>query len=212
MADDHDQHDAFHHHDEFSHLPSDPALRARTLENLLVEKGLLKQETVDAVIERFERDVGPHNGARVVARSWVDADFRTRLLDNATEAIAGMGLLGQQASDVVAVANSDAVHNVVVCTLCSCYPWSLLGLPPAWYKSYPYRARVIREPRAVLAEFGVELDDSTEVRVWDSTAEVRYLVIPQRPAGSEALDEPALAALVTRDSMIGAALLPDVAP
>ena len=212
MADDHDQHGHFHQHDELSHLPSDPALRARTLENLLVEKGLLKQETVDAVIERFERDVGPHHGARVVARSWVDADFRARLLDNATEAIAGMGLLGQQASDVVAVANTDAVHNVVVCTLCSCYPWSLLGLPPAWYKSYPYRARVIREPRAVLAEFGVNLDDSTEVRVWDSTAEIRYLVIPQRPAGSDALDEAALTALVTRDSMIGAALLPDVAP
>lgn len=210
MADDHDHHDEFHEHDAFSHLPSDPALRARTLESLLVEKGLLKQETVDAVIERFEQDVGPHNGARVVARAWTDPDFRVRLLQNATEAIREMGLLGQQATDVVAVANSAAVHNIVVCTLCSCYPWSLLGLPPAWYKSYPYRARVIREPRVVLSEFGVALDERTDVRVWDSTAEIRYLVIPERPAGSESLDETALTALVTRDSMIGAALLPAV--
>jgi nitrile hydratase len=205
MTDDHRA--EFDQHDEYSHLPSDPALRARSLESLLVEKGLLKQETVDAVIERFEKDVGPHNGARVVARSWVDPDFRSRLRDNATRAIEEMGLLGQQATDIVAVENTDAVHNIVVCTLCSCYPWSLLGLPPAWYKSYPYRARVVREPRAVLAEFGVELDDATEVRVWDSTAEVRYLVIPERPAGTESLDEEALAALVTRDSMIGAATL-----
>lgn len=206
----HDHRDTFDQHDEFAHLPSDPALRAKTVESLLVEKGLLKQETVDAVIERFEKDVGPHNGARVVARSWVDPEFRRRLLDNATEAIDQMGLLGQQATDIVAVENTDTVHNIVVCTLCSCYPWSLLGLPPAWYKSYPYRARVVREPRAVLAEFGVALDEATEVRVWDSTAEVRYLVIPQRPAGSESLGEDALAALVTRDSMIGAARLPEV--
>lgn len=205
-----DGHTPFHQHDEFSHLPSEPALRAKALESLLVEKGLLEQETVDAVIERFEKDVGPHNGARVVARAWADPDFRRRLLEDATGAIEQMGLLGQQASDIVAVENTPAVHNVVVCTLCSCYPWSLLGLPPAWYKSYPYRARIIREPRSVLAEFGVQLDDTTEVRVWDSTAEIRYLVIPQRPAGSEALDEAALAALVTRDSMIGAATLPAV--
>jgi nitrile hydratase len=202
-----DRRTTFHQHDEFSHLPSDAALRAKSLESLLVEKGLLNQETVDAVIERFEKDVGPHNGARVVARSWVDPDFRSRLRENATRAIEELGLLGQQATDVVAVENTDSVHNIVVCTLCSCYPWSLLGLPPAWYKSYPYRARVVREPRAVLAEFGVELSSSTEVRVWDSTAEVRYLVIPQRPAGTETLDEEALAALVTRDSMIGAATL-----
>jgi len=205
MTDDHRA--GFDQHDEFTELPSDPALRAKTVESLLVEKGLLKQETVDAVIERFEKDIGPHNGARVVARSWVDPDFRSRLLDNATRAVEEMGLLGQQATDIVAVENTDSVHNIVVCTLCSCYPWSLLGLPPAWYKSYPYRARVVREPRAVLAEFAVELDNSTEVRVWDSTAEVRYLVIPQRPVGTDALSEEALAALVSRDSMIGAAKL-----
>ena len=201
MSDKHET--SFHQHDEFAHLPSDPALRAKTLESLLVEKGLLSQETVDAVIERFETDVGPHNGARVVARAWIDPDFRRRLLENATQAVDEMGLLGQQATDIVAVENTDAVHNIVVCTLCSCYPWSLLGLPPAWYKSYPYRARVVREPRAVLAEFGVVLNDSTEVRVWDSTAEIRYLVIPQRPTGTDGLSEEELAGLVSRDSMIG---------
>lgn len=197
----------FDEHDELAHLPSDPALRAKTLESLLVEKGLLKQKTVDAVIERFENDVGPHNGARVVARAWLDPDFRARLLENATAAVAEMGLLGLQTTDIVALENTESVHNIVVCTLCSCYPWTLLGLPPAWYKSYPYRARVVREPRAVLAEFGVTLDASTEVRVWDSTAEVRYLVIPQRPAQAEGLSEEALVALVSRDSMIGAAKL-----
>ena len=203
-----DKHEAgFDQHDEFAHLPSDPALRAKTLESLLVEKGLLNPETLEAVIERFETQVGPHNGARVVARAWTDPDYHRRLLDNATQAVDELGLLGQQATDVVAVENSDSVHNIVVCTLCSCYPWSLLGLPPAWYKSYPYRARVVREPRTVLSEFGVELDESTEVRVWDSTAEVRYLVIPQRPAGSDGLSEDELASLVTRDSMIGAAKL-----
>ena len=203
-----DEHPAgFHQHDEFSHLPSDPALRAKAVESLLVEKGLVNQETIDAIIEKFEQEVGPHNGARVVARSWVDTEFRNRLLDDATGVVDEMGLLGQQATDIVAVENTSSVHNIVVCTLCSCYPWTLLGLPPAWYKSYPYRARVVREPRAVLAEFGVGLAESTEVRVWDSTAEVRYLVIPQRPAGTEALSEDELAALVTRDSMIGAATL-----
>lgn len=203
-----DKHEAgFDQHDEFAHLPSDPALRAKTLESLLVEKGLLNPETLEAVIERFETQVGPHNGARVVARAWTDPDYHRRLLDNATQAVDELGLLGQQATDVVAVENSDSVHNIVVCTLCSCYPWSLLGLPPAWYKSYPYRARVVREPRTVLSEFGLELDESTEVRVWDSTAEVRYLVIPQRPAGSDGLSEDELASLVTRDSMIGAAKL-----
>ena len=177
------------------------------MESLLIEKGLVKQETIDAIIDHFEQDVGPHNGARVVARSWMDPEFRNRLLEDATQVVDEMGLLGQQATDIVAVENTDSVHNVVVCTLCSCYPWTLLGLPPSWYKSYPYRARVVREPRAVLAEFGVTLDESTEVRVWDSTAEVRYLVIPQRPAGTEASSEDELAARVTRDSMIGAATL-----
>ena len=197
----------FDEHDELAHLPSDPALRAKTLESLLIEKGLVQQETIDAMIETFEEDVGPHHGARVVARAWTDPDFRRRLLDDATGAVAEMGLIGLQSTDIVAVENTKSVHNIVVCTLCSCYPWTLLGLPPAWYKSYPYRARVVREPRAVLAEFGVTIEESTEVRVWDSTAEVRYLVIPERPAGTAGLSEEALAALVSRDSMIGAARL-----
>jgi len=197
----------FDEHDELAHLPSDPALRAKTLESLLIEKGLVQQETIDAMIETFEENVGPHHGARVVARAWTDPDFRRRLLDDATGAVAEMGLIGLQSTDIVAVENTKSVHNIVVCTLCSCYPWTLLGLPPAWYKSYPYRARVVREPRAVLAEFGVTLEESTEVRVWDSTAEVRYLVIPERPAGTAGLSEEALAALVSRDSMIGAARL-----
>ncbi len=204
MSDDHHHGDGF---PDLAHLPSDPALRVRAMESLLVEKGLVRPETIDAYIQKFEREVGPHNGARVVARSWVDPAFRERLLENATEAVREMGFLGAQTTDVVAVENGPKVHHVVVCTLCSCYPWTLLGIPPAWYKSYEYRSRVVREPRAVLGEFGIELDDDVEVRVWDSTAEVRYLVIPERPAGTEGLDEDALAALVTRDAMIGAARL-----
>lgn len=194
-----------HHHPDLSHLPSDAALRVRALESLLVEKGLARPETIDKYVEKFEHEVGPHNGARVVARSWVDAEFRKRLFDNATLAIEDMGVLGAQASDVIAVENTDTVHNVVVCTLCSCYPWTLLGIPPSWYKSHAYRSRVIREPRAVLEEFGVGLAEGVEVRVWDSTAEIRYLVVPQRPHGAENMSEEQLAALVSRDSMIGAA-------
>ncbi len=190
---------------DLAHLPSDPALRVRAMESLLVEKGLVRPETIDAYIEKFEREVGPHNGARVVARSWVDPAFRERLLRNATEVVGEMGLLGAQTTDVVAVENGPRVHNLVVCTLCSCYPWTLLGIPPAWYKSHAYRSRVVREPRTVLREFGIELDEDAEVRVWDSTAEVRYLVIPERPPGTEGMSEDALAALVTRDAMIGAA-------
>ena len=194
-----------HHHPDLSHLPSDAALRVRALESLLVEKGLARPETIDKYVEKFEHEVGPHNGARVVARSWVDGEFRKRLFDNATLAIEDMGVLGAQASDVVAVENTDTVHNVVVCTLCSCYPWTLLGIPPSWYKSHAYRSRVVREPRAVLEEFGVGLAEGVEVRVWDSTAEIRYLVVPQRPHGTENMSEEQLAALVSRDSMIGAA-------
>lgn len=177
------------------------------MESLLVEKGLVRPETIEAFIDKFEHGVGPHNGAKVVARAWVDEDFRARLLADGTAAIAEMGLIGNQTTDVVAVENTDQVHNMVVCTLCSCYPWTLLGLPPGWYKSFAYRARVVREPRTVLAEFGVSLAEDAEVRVWDSTAEIRYLVIPERPAGSEDLGEGDLAKLVTRDSMIGAATL-----
>ncbi len=192
---------------ELAHLPSDPALRVKAMESLLVEKGLVRPETIDACIEKFEHDIGPHNGARVVARAWVDADFKSRLLGDATAVVGEMGLLGEQTAEVVALENGPRVHNVVVCTLCSCYPWALLGLPPSWYKSFAYRARVVREPRAVLRELGVDLAEDVEVRVWDSTAEVRFLVVPERPAGTEELNEAALAALVTRDSMIGVARL-----
>jgi nitrile hydratase subunit alpha len=198
-----------HDHGHGRHRPradSEVALRARALEALLVEKGLVSTDAVDAVIELYERDVGPRNGARVVARAWTDPAHRQRLLADGTAAIAELGFGGAEADNLVAVANTATVHNVVVCTLCSCYPWAVLGLPPTWYKSLPYRARMVAEPRAVLREFGLELPDEVEVRVWDSSAEVRYLVVPLRPAGTEGLDEDALAALVTRDCMIGTAV------
>ena len=206
MSKDHTQ-DASGNYPDLAHLPSDPALRVKAMESLLVEKGLVRPETIDAYIEKFEREIGPHNGAKVVARAWVDEGFRRRLLRNATEAVGELGFLGSQTTDIVAVENSPDVHNLVVCTLCSCYPWTLLGLPPPWYKSFAYRSRVVREPREVLKEFGVRLGEDVEVRVWDSTAEIRYLVVPERPAGTEGMSEEALAALVTRDSMIGAARL-----
>jgi nitrile hydratase subunit alpha len=198
-----------HDHGHGHHRPradSEVALRARALEALLVEKGLVATDAVDAVIELYERDVGPRNGARVVARAWTDPAYRRRLLADGTGAIAELGFGGAEADNLVAVANTATVHNVVVCTLCSCYPWAVLGLPPIWYKSPPYRARMVAEPRAVLREFGLELPDEVEVRVWDSSAEVRYLVVPLRPAGTEGLGEDALAALVTRDCMIGTAV------
>ena len=204
MSEDH-THGASGKYPDLAHLPSDPALRAKAMESLLVEKGLVNPETIDAYIEKFEREIGPHNGARVVARAWVDGDFKERLLQNATEAVGELGFLGSQSTDIVAVENTPTIHNLVVCTLCSCYPWTLLGLPPPWYKSFAYRARVVREPREALKEFGVHLDRDVEVRVWDSTAEVRYLVLPERPAGTDGMNEGSLAALVTRDSMIGAA-------
>ncbi|HEV7158279.1 MAG TPA: nitrile hydratase subunit alpha [Caulobacteraceae bacterium] len=202
--------DHHHDHDHGQAPPSDIALRVKALETLLVEKGVVDAAALDAIIETYEHKVGPRNGAKVVARAWTDPAFRTRLLADATAAIAELGFGGRQGEHMVAVENTPAVHNLVVCTLCSCYPWSVLGLPPAWYKAAPYRARSVIEPRAVLAEFDVILASEVEVRVWDSTAEIRYLVIPQRPAGSERLDEAALAALVTRDSMIGTAVLPPV--
>ena len=193
--------------------PSDTALRVKALESLLIEKGLVDPAALDALIDTYENKVGPRNGAAVVARAWSDPAYKARLMDDATAAIAELGFTGRQGEHMVAVENTPRVHNVVVCTLCSCYPWTVLGLPPVWYKASPYRARVVKEPRKVLAEFGVTLPEEVEVRVWDSTAEIRYLVLPQRPAGSEALDQTALAALVTRDSMIGTglALDPDVA-
>ena len=196
------------HEHEHAHalLPSDPALRAKAIETLLVEKGLVDPAAVDALVDTFSNRIGPQNGAQVVARAWTDPAYRDRLLADATAAIAELGFTGMQGEHMVAVENSDDVHNVVVCTLCSCYPWPVLGLPPVWYKSPEYRARAVREPRAVLDEFGLTLADHVEVRVWDSTAEIRYLVVPQRPAGTEAMDEAALAALVSRDSMIGTGL------
>jgi nitrile hydratase subunit alpha len=192
-----------HEHDP---APDPRALRTEALEGLLVERGLVDPAAVDAVVRRFEQDIGPMNGARVVARAWADPAFKRRLLDDGTAAIAELGLGGAQTERLVVVENGSSVHNVVVCTLCSCYPWAVLGLPPSWYKDPAYRSRVVREPRAVLREMGLALPDGVEIRVWDSSAEVRYMVLPERPAGSEGLGETALAALVTRDSMIGVAL------
>jgi nitrile hydratase subunit alpha len=194
------QHDHDHEHQA---VPSDPTLRVKALESLLVEKGLVDRAALDALIDTYEHKVGPRNGARVVARAWTDPAYRQRLLTNADAAIAELGYGGLQGEHMVVVENTTRVHNLVVCTLCSCYPWPVLGLPPVWYKSAPYRSRVVIDPRGVLREFGVELGDDVEVRVWDSTAELRYLVLPERPAGSEKLSEEELAALVTRDQMIG---------
>jgi nitrile hydratase len=184
-------------------VPSDLTLRVKTLESLLVEKGLVDRAALDALIDTYEHKVGPRNGARVIARAWVDPAYKQRLLTNATAAIAELGYSGMQGEHMVVVENTPKLHNLVVCTLCSCYPWPVLGLPPVWYKSAPYRSRAVIDPRGVLSEFGLELPEDVEVRVWDSTAELRYLVLPERPTGSEELSEEALAALVTRDAMIG---------
>ncbi len=186
-----------------SHMPSDPALRVKALESLAVERGLVAPESLDAWVELYADHIGPKRGASVVARSWVDEDFRARLLDDAAAAIREFGFEGHATGHLKAVENTKETHNLVVCTLCSCYPFSILGMSPAWYKSVAYRARAVREPRAVLSEFGVDIGADISVRVWDSTAELRYIVIPERPAGSDGLDEAALAALVTRNSMIG---------
>ena len=183
------------------------ALRTQALESLLIEKGLITTDVIDAVVRTYEQDVGPLNGARVVARAWVDPAYRERLLADGTAAVAELGFSGAQGADIVVLENTPGVHNVVVCTLCSCYPWPVLGLPPAWYKSYAYRSRLVREPRAVLAEFGLELPEAVEVRVWDSNSDIRYMVLPERPAGSEHLSEPELIPLVTRDTMIGTAVV-----
>ncbi len=191
-----------HNHKHSAPLP-ETVLRVKSLESLLVEKGLVKTEALDALVDRYENKVGPRNGAQVVAKAWADQDFKARLMKDASAAIAELGYTGAQGEEIVAVENTPDVHNVVVCTLCSCYPWPVLGLPPVWYKSAPYRSRVVREPRAVLEEFGTQIPDDVEVRVWDSTAETRYLVIPERPEGTEGLSEEALADLVNRDSMIG---------
>jgi len=204
MTHDHD-HEHDHDHDAGSEL-GEMELRVRALESLLVDKGYVDPKAIDALIERYETQVGPRNGAQVVAKAWTDPAFKAWLLDDASAAIKSLGFTGRQGEHMVALENTPGVHNMVVCTLCSCYPWPVLGLPPTWYKSAPYRSRAVIDPRGVLADFGVTLPEATEVRVWDSTAEVRYLVLPSRPAGTEAWTEEELAPLVTRDSMIGTGL------
>jgi nitrile hydratase subunit alpha len=199
----HDDHD--HDHDHGSHL-SDMELRVRALESVLIEKGYVDPKALDVLIETYETKVGPRNGAKVVAKAWADPDYKARLLKDATAAIAELGFTGRQGEHMVAVENTPQVHNLVVCTLCSCYPWPVLGLPPVWYKSAPYRSRAVIDPRSVLGDLGVALPGDKEIRVWDSTAEIRYLVLPERPAGADDWGEDQLAALVTRDSMIGTGL------
>ena len=203
MADEHPSHD--HHHHEHGSELSDLQLRVRALETILTEKGYVEPAALDAIIEAYETKIGPRNGAIVIAKAWTDASYRRSLLEDGTAAIAELGFGGAEAEHLVVLENTPAVHNVVVCTLCSCYPWAVLGLPPRWYKSFAYRSRAVREPRAVLAEFGTILPDEVEVRVWDSSAELRYLVLPLRPEGTDGCTEAELADLVTRDHMIGVA-------
>ncbi len=195
------------HHGNHAEMPSEQALRVKALETLLVDKGLVDPAAVDAFVDFFQDEIGPKNGAKVVARAWLDPAFKAALLSDATAALASVGFAGVQGENMVAVENTDTVHNMVVCTLCSCYPWPVLGIPPTWYKSFEYRSRAVIDPRGVLAEFGVQVPDDVTVRVWDSTAEIRYLVIPKRPAGSDNLSESQLAELVTRDAMIGTDIL-----
>ena len=204
-------HDHHHDHTHGSTL-GEMDLRVRALESLLTAKGYLDPAALDRIIETYEHEVGPHNGARVVARAWADPDYRAWLMRDATAAIASLGFTGRQGEHMVAVENTPAQHNLVVCTLCSCYPWPVLGLPPVWYKSAPYRAKAVIDPRGVLADFGVTLPADTAIRVWDSTAEIRYLVLPMRPPCTDDLSEAELAALVTRDSMIGTGLVAAPAP
>ena len=209
------QHEPHHHHDhddddvqghrEHGAPLTEVELRVRALESLLVDKGLVDPAALDAIIDTYETKVGPRNGAKVVAHAWVDPDYRRRLLEDGTAAVAEFGFVGRQSEKIVVLENTPTVHNMVVCTLCSCYPWAVLGLPPVWYKSAPYRSRAVIDPRGVLSEMGVTVPADTDVRVWDSTAEIRYLVLPERPAGTESMTEDELAALVTRDSMIGVA-------
>jgi nitrile hydratase len=194
------------HDHKHEHRPSDISLRVKAVESLLVEKGLIDPVAIDKLVDAYEHKIGPHNGARVVARAWLDPGYKKRLLSDGTAAIAELGFTGIQGEDMVVVENTPNIHNMVVCTLCSCYPWPTLGLPPNWYKAAPYRSRAVIDPRGVLREFGLEISESTEIRVWDSNAELRYLVLPLRPPGTEGLDETSLASLVTRDSMIGVGL------
>ena len=201
----HSHHDHEHDH-AHSHLPSDPELRVKAIETLLLSKGLIDPNTLDQLIDTYENNIGPQNGAKVVAKAWVDEDYKKRLLEDATSAIRELSYQGRQGENMVVVENTPETHNVVVCTLCSCYPWPVLGIPPTWYKSDEYRSRAVREPRKVLSEFGLNIDSKVQIKVWDSTAELRYLVLPMRPAGSENMSEAELAKLVTRNSMIGTGL------
>jgi nitrile hydratase len=202
----HHDHDHDHGHEHETSTLSPLELRVRALETVLTQKGYVDPAALDVLIDTYQTKVGPRNGAQVIARAWCDVEFRRRLLEDATAAINSMGFVGRQGEHMVAVENTPEVHNMVVCTLCSCYPWPVLGLPPTWYKSAPYRARAVKDPRGVLQDFGVQLPESVRIRIWDSTAEVRYLVLPRRPAGTEHLSESQLAELVTRDSMIGTGL------
>ena len=199
--DHHHQHDHAH-----SHLPSDPELRVKAVETLLLNKGLIDPKTLDELIDTYENRIGPKNGAKVVAKAWVDPEYKKRLLNDATSAIRELSYQGRQGENMVVVENTPETHNVIVCTLCSCYPWPVLGIPPTWYKSDEYRSRTVREPRKVLLEFGLPLDPKVQIKVWDSTAEIRYLVLPMRPKGTENMNENELAELVTRNSMIGTGL------
>ena len=201
----HSHHDHEHDH-AHSHLPSDPELRVKAIETLLLSKGLIDPNTLDELIDTYENNIGPQNGAKVVAKAWVDEDYKKRLLEDATSAIRELSYQGRQGENMVVVENTPEIHNVVVCTLCSCYPWPVLGIPPTWYKSDEYRSRAVREPRKVLSEFGLNIDSKVQIKVWDSTAELRYLVLPMRPSGSENMSEAELAKLVTRNSMIGTGL------
>ena len=201
----HSHHDHEHDH-AHSHLPSDPELRVKAIETLLLSKGLIDPNTLDELIDTYENKIGPQNGAKVVAKAWVDEDYKKRLLEDATSAIRELSYQGRQGENMVVVENTPETHNVVVCTLCSCYPWPVLGIPPTWYKSDEYRSRAVREPRKVLSEFGLNIDSKVQIKVWDSTAELRYLVLPMRPIGSENMSEVQLAKLVTRNSMIGTGL------
>ena len=199
-------HDDHHHHHDHSLLHEEPELRVKAIETLLLNKGIINSDTVDELIDTYENKIGPRNGAKVVAKAWVDPEYKKRLLENATKAIEELSYTGRQGEHMVVVENTPEVHNVVVCTLCSCYPWPVLGIPPTWYKSDEYRSRTVREPRKVLQEFGLELDLNTQIKVWDSTSEMRYLVLPMRPVGTEHLSENELEGLVTRNSMIGTGL------
>ena len=199
--------DHHHSHDHaHSHLPSDPELRVKAVETLLLNKGLIDSKTLDELIDTYEHRIGPKNGANVVAKAWVDPEYKKRLLIDATSAIRELSYQGRQGENMVVVENTPEIHNVIVCTLCSCYPWPVLGIPPTWYKSDEYRSRTVREPRKVLLEFGLSLDPKVQIKVWDSTAEIRYLVLPMRPKGTEHMGESELAELVTRNSMIGTGL------